>query len=261
MSAPGTAGAARSDAAAADLTVVASGVEVTYPGEAQPSLCGATFSIARGQSVALLGANGSGKSTLLKAITGELKIGAGELRVSGKVAAVGQQEQLRRDIPITAVELALMGAYHRTPLLRRVAKGDRALAAASLERVGLAEVAERPVAELSGGQRQRALLARALVHGGEVLALDEPLSAIDPGSAQRIHQVLEEEKTAGRTLLVATHDLSELHRWDRVLVLGGGSQLAFDDPSALDAELLEQTYGHTHGHGPCDHGAPGDQPR
>ena len=243
-----------------DWTVVAKNVEVTYPGEAQPSLCGSTFSVARGQSVALLGANGSGKSTLLKAITGELKVGAGELIVHGKVAAVGQHEQLRRDIPITAAELAVMGAYHRTPLLRRVSKADRALAVASLGRVGLAEVAGRPVAELSGGQRQRALLARALVHGGDVLALDEPLSAIDPGSAQLIHQVLVEETDAGRTLLVATHDLSELHRWDRVLVLGGGRQLAFDDPSALDAELLEQTYGHTHGHGPCDHGAPGDEP-
>lgn len=242
-----------SSTTSARCSVVARNVEVTYPGETTPALCGATFTVDPGQSVALLGANGSGKSTLLKAITGELRIGAGTLDVTGTVAAVAQHEQLRRDIPITAVELALMGAYHRTPLLRRVAKSDRALAAESLARVGLDEVATRPVAELSGGQRQRALLARALVHGGEVLALDEPLSAIDPGSAQRIHQVLEEEKTGGRTLLVATHDLSELHRWDRVLVLGGGRQLAFDEPSALDDGLLEQAYGTSHGHGPCDH--------
>lgn len=240
--------------------VRAEGVEVTYPGEAEPSLCGVTFAVDPGQSVALLGANGSGKSTLLKAITGELSVGAGTLTVDGIVAAVAQHEQLRRDIPITALELALMGAYHRTPLLRRVAKADRARAAESLRRVGLAEIADRPVAELSGGQRQRALLARALVHGGDVLALDEPLSAIDPGSAQRIHQVLEEEKTGGRTLLVATHDLSELHRWDRVLVLGGGRQLAFDDPAALEDGLLEQAYGTSHGHGPCDH-PPADDPR
>lgn len=245
---------------AAERSVIAAGVEVTYPGEAEAALCGATFEVERGQSVALLGANGSGKSTLLKAVTGELQVGAGTLTVHGTVAAVAQHEQLRRDIPITALELALMGAYHRTPLLRRVSKADRELAARELERVGLADVARRPVAELSGGQRQRALLARALVHGGDVLALDEPLSAIDPGSAQRIHQVLEEEKTGGRTLLVATHDLSELHRWDRVLVLGGGRQLAFDDPANLDDGLLEQAYGTTHGHGPCDH-VPADDDR
>jgi ABC-type Mn2+/Zn2+ transport system ATPase subunit len=233
--------------------IVADSLTVTYPGEAEPSLCGATFSIASGQAVALLGANGSGKSTLLKAITGELPVTSGRLAVNGRVAAVAQHEQLRRDIPITAAELATMGAYHRTPMLRRIAKADRALALEALDRVGLADVAQRPVAELSGGQRQRALLARALVHGGEVLALDEPLSAIDPGSAQRIHRILVEETAAGRTLLVATHDLSELHRWDRVLVLAGGQQLAFDDPASLDDGLLQQAYGTSHGHGPCDH--------
>lgn len=234
--------------------VTAADVSVTYPGEPEPSLCGSTFAIAPGQAVALLGANGSGKSTLLKAVTGELPVVHGTLTVGGRVAAVAQHEQLRRDIPITAAELATMGAYHRTGLLRRVAKADRALALEALDRVGLAEVAQRPVAELSGGQRQRALLARALVHGGEVLALDEPLSAIDPGSAQRIHRILVEETAAGRTLLVATHDLSELHRWDRVLVLAGGRQLAFDEPSKLDDGLLEQAYGGgAHGHGPCDH--------
>lgn len=238
---------------ATTAAIVATALEVTYPGETIPALCGVTFEIAAGQSVALLGANGSGKSTLLKAITGELPVTSGTLQVDGRVAAVGQHEQLRRDIPITALELATMGAYHRTPLLRRIARRDRDLAAQSLERVGLGEMAQRPVSELSGGQRQRALLARALVHGGSLLALDEPLSAIDPGSAQRIHHVLEEETAGGRTLLVATHDLSELHRWDRVLVLAGGRQLAFDDPSAMDEALLQQAYGAGHGHSPCDH--------
>lgn len=236
--------------------VRADGLSVAYPGERAAALQGATFAIEPGQAVALLGANGSGKSTLLKAIIGELSPIAGTLAVRGPVAAVAQHEQLRRDVPITAVELATMGAYHRTPLLRRVARADRALAREALDRVGLTEVADRPVAELSGGQRQRALLARALVHGGELLALDEPLSAIDPGSAQRIHTVLEEERAAGHTLLVATHDLAELHRWDRVLVLAGGCQLAFGPPSELGDEVLEQAYDTTHRHGPCDHEPP-----
>ena len=253
MSSSASSTASAQDLQPAASAIVADGVSVTYPGEPGPSLCGATFAIRAGDAVALLGANGSGKSTLLKAITGELPVTEGTLTIDGKVAAVAQHEQLRRDIPITAAELATMGAYHRTKLMRRVAKADRLLALGALERVGLAEVAQRPVAELSGGQRQRALLARALVHGGAVLALDEPLSAIDPGSAQRIHSILVEETAAGRTLLVATHDLSELHRWDRILVLAGGRQLAFDEPSALDDDLLQQAYGTTHGHGPCDH--------
>ncbi|MBO9533043.1 MAG: metal ABC transporter ATP-binding protein [Solirubrobacteraceae bacterium] len=236
--------------------VAARDLAVAYPGESGAALMGVTFAIGAGEAVALLGANGSGKSTLLKAITGELPTHGGELSVRGPVAAVAQQEQLRRDVPITAVELATMGAYHRTPLLRRVAKADRALAREALGRVGLADEADKPVAELSGGQRQRALLARALVHGGSLLALDEPLAAIDPGSAQRIHTVLEEERAAGHTLLVATHDLAELHRWDRVLVLAGGCQLAFGPPSELPPDVLDQAYDTAHRHGPCEHEPP-----
>lgn len=238
--------------------VEAETLAVGYPGEERPALTGATFAIEAGQSVALLGANGSGKSTLLKAITGELRPRGGRLSVRASVAAVAQHEQLRRDVPITAAELATMGAYHRTPLLRRVARADRQLAREALERVGLGEVADRPVAELSGGQRQRALLARALVHGGGLLALDEPLAAIDPGSAERIHAVLEEERASGHTLLVATHDLAELHRWDRVLVLAGGCQLAFGAPADLGDDVLAQAYDTAHGHGPCDHEPPRD---
>ena len=67
---------------------------------------------------------------------------------------------------------------------------------------------------------------------------------------------MEEERTAGHTLLVATHDLTELHRWDHVLVLAGGRQLAFGAPDQLPAEVLEQAYSHGHGHGPCDHEPP-----
>lgn len=237
--------------------ITARDLAVAYPGRPLPALTGVNFTVDKGQAVALLGANGSGKSTLLKAITGELPVAGGALEVERPVATVAQHEQLRRDIPITALELATMGAYHRTKLLRRISSADRELAATQLERVGLGDLTGRPVAELSGGQRQRALLARALVHGGSVLALDEPLAAIDPGSAQLIHHVLEEEREAGHTLLVATHDLGELHRWDRVLVLGGGSQLAYGPPSELDDALLDQAYG-AHNHGACDHEPPAE---
>lgn len=234
--------------------LTASGATVRYPGSSSAALCNVSFTVQAGQSVALLGANGSGKSTLLKAIIGELALASGTLTVPRPVATVAQHEQLRRDVPISALELATMGAYHRTPLLRRVARADRELAAEALRRVGLQDAARKPVSELSGGQRQRVLLARALVHGGEVLALDEPLAAIDPGSAELIHAVLEQERAAGHTLLVATHDLAELHRWDRVLVLSGGCQLAYGPPSELDDGVLEQAYAAGgHGHGPCDH--------
>jgi len=140
-------------------------------------------------------------------------------------------------------DVVLMGAYARTPAWRRIPRADRDAATATLERVGLAEHARRHFGSLSGGQRQRVLIARALLQDSQVILLDEPLSGVDATSAARIEALFAALRAEGKVLLVATHDVEQARRWDRV-VCQHGRQIAFGPPAAtLTTDVLRRTYG------------------
>jgi manganese/iron transport system ATP-binding protein/manganese/zinc/iron transport system ATP- binding protein len=156
---------------------------------------------------------------------------------------VPQTDRTRLDFPVNALDVVLMGAYGRTPAWRPLARADREAARLALERVGLADRARRRFGALSGGQRQRVLIARALLQDSRVLLLDEPLSGVDAASAARIEAVFEALRGEGRILLVATHDVEQARRWDRVICLHG-EQIAFGAPAeVLTTDVLSRTYG------------------
>jgi ABC-type Mn2+/Zn2+ transport system ATPase subunit len=206
-------------------------------------LTGVSFSLAAGTIAAVLGPNGGGKTTLFRALLAELPVRSGEVRVGGRPAYVPQTDRTRLDFPVSALDVVLMGAYARTPAWRRVARADREAARAALDRVGLADRARRRFGALSGGQRQRVLIARALLQDSPVVLLDEPLSGVDAASAARIEGVFGELRAEGRVLLVATHDVEQARRWDRVVCLNG-AQVAFGAPAeTLTTEVLRRTYG------------------
>jgi ABC-type Mn2+/Zn2+ transport system ATPase subunit len=205
-------------------------------------LGGVDFAVEAGEIAAVLGPNGGGKTTLFRALLGELPYRTGEVTLAGRPAYVPQTEGARLDFPVSAHDVALMGAYGRTPWYRRVAREDRVRADAALARVGLSEQAQERFGTLSGGQRQRVLIARALVQDAPVLLLDEPLSGVDAPSAARIEALFEELRGEGRALLVATHDVHQARAWQRVLCLHG-RQIAFGAPGCLSPEVLQATYG------------------
>ncbi|HEX6025688.1 MAG TPA: metal ABC transporter ATP-binding protein [Solirubrobacter sp.] len=206
-------------------------------------LGGVTFAVEAGEIVAVLGPNGGGKTTLFRALLGELPYRSGEVELAGRPAYVPQTESARLDFPATAHDVALMGAYGRTPWFKRVARADRERAGEALARVGLADRAHDRFGALSGGQRQRVLIARALVQDARVLLLDEPLSGVDHPSAAQIERVFGELRAEGRALLAATHDVGQARAWPRVLCLNHG-QVAFGAPEdVLSTNVLRATYG------------------
>jgi ABC-type Mn2+/Zn2+ transport system ATPase subunit len=209
----------------------------------QPAIEDVSFEVDSGQRVALLGPNGGGKTTLLRALLGELRPMRGTVEVRRRAATVAQTERSRLDFPVSALDVAMMGALPRLPWWRRPGHEDRRAALAALERVGVAARAMDTFGDLSGGQRQRVLIARGLVQDAQLLLLDEPFSGLDVPAAKGLESLIAELAAEGRGVVIATHDLEQAKRWDAVLCLNK-RQIAFGKPDlVLDREVLEATYG------------------
>ncbi len=225
-----------------DELVGASGLAAGYG--ARTVLEGVTFSARAGQRVAVLGPNGGGKTTLFRVIIGELEPQQGTVRRPARCGVVPQTERSRLDFPVSALDVATMGAISRLEWWRRPGRRERRRGHAALEAVGLDELADATFGDLSGGQRQRVLVARALVQDAEVLLLDEPFTGLDTASAAQLEGLMRRLADEGRALLIATHDVEQAADWDAVLCLNG-RQVAFGaQPSRiLTREVLERTYG------------------
>jgi ABC-type Mn2+/Zn2+ transport system ATPase subunit len=207
-----------------------------------PAVEGVNFEVSAGQRIALLGPNGGGKTTLLRALLGELRPMKGSIEVRVRTATVPQTERSRLDFPVSALEVALMGALPRLPWWRRPGHSDREAARAALDRVGVANRADDTFGDLSGGQRQRVLIARGLVQDAQLLLLDEPFSGLDVPAARGLESLIAELAAEGRGIVIATHDLAQARRWDAVLCLNK-RQIAFGKPDdVLDRQVLEETY-------------------
>ena len=221
--------------------VEAAGLAAGYNGEA--AISGVSFSLRPGERMALLGPNGGGKTTLLRALLGELRPLLGELRVGARCATVPQTERSQLDYPVSALDVAAMGALSRLPWWRRPGRRDREIAMKALRQVGLDGLARKTFGKLSGGQRQRVLIARSLVQDAQVLLLDEPFSGLDRPGAERLEELIDALVAEGRGVVVATHDLEQARRWDTVLCINR-TQIALGPPDVvLDLGVLEATYG------------------
>jgi len=221
--------------------IEADGLAVGYGGPA--AISGVGFVLGAGERMALLGPNGGGKTTLMRAVLGELKPLAGTLAVHSRCGSVPQTERSRLDYPVSALDVATMGALSGLPWWRRPGRADRRRALAALGRVGLDQRAEDTFGELSGGQRQRVLVARALVQDAGVLLLDEPFSGLDNVSAKALEELIAELAAEGRGILIATHDLEQARRCDSVLCLNRRQIAVGPGEQVLDRETLEATYG------------------
>jgi cobalt/nickel transport system ATP-binding protein len=222
------------------------GLNYTYP-DGTAALCGVSFRITHGETVALVGANGAGKSTLLLHLNGCLIPQAGTVRIG--------------DFPLTGKTLAhvrrTVGMVFQDPddqLFMPLVRDDVAFGplnlglppedveervANALATVGAAHLKDRPPYRLSGGEKRSVAIASVLSMEPSILVMDEPSSSLDPKARRQLIELL---KTFTHTIVIASHDLDMvLDLCDRTIVLHAGQVLA-DGPTwdiLQDEELLE----------------------
>ncbi|MFQ5478461.1 MAG: heme ABC exporter ATP-binding protein CcmA [Candidatus Binatia bacterium] len=208
-------------------------------------LRGLDLEVERGRSLAILGSNGAGKTTLLRILAGLLRKDGGSYEVLGdkvpaspahrrRVGMMGHETWLYGDL--TAIEnLEYYRRLYRVPDLGRPAE--------LLERVGLRSAAGRSVRGFSRGMSQRLALARALLHEPELLYLDEPFTGLDRQGARILSAVLEEQRAAGTTVVLVTHDFERAAAVaDEAVILGGGKVAWHSDDAGLNLDGLESAY-------------------
>ncbi|MGD9606426.1 MAG: ABC transporter ATP-binding protein, partial [Leucobacter sp.] len=204
-------------------------------GRVTRALDGVDLTVRRGESVAIVGESGSGKSTLLHLMLGLGRPTAGTVRFDGRTVLPGRDRLLwlRSRVGLVFQDpyssfnpRRTVGQTVAEPLVATRAPGDhREAVRAALERLELpADAADRYPHEFSGGQRQRIAVARALVHGPELLLADEPVSALDVLVRGRLLRLLAElRQELGLTLVTVTHDLGIVPRLaERVVVMRAG---------------------------------------
>jgi iron complex transport system ATP-binding protein len=214
------------------------------------------IALSTGEVLALLGPNGGGKTTLLKTLLGLLVPQAGEVRLgdrslseysaperAGLIAYVPQSHVATFAFDVETI--VLMGRTAHGSLFSRPTAVDRAIAARTLERFGIAHLRERPYTMISGGERQLVLLARALAQEPKFVVLDEPTASLDFGNQGKVMREIRNLATSGHGVLFTTHDPNHAMRIaDRAYLMREGTCIG---QGATDAVLsrgqLEALYG------------------
>ncbi|GAA2132846.1 ABC transporter ATP-binding protein [Kitasatospora kazusensis] len=218
--------------------VVLDGVAKRY-GEVR-ALDGVSLTVERGEFFGVLGPNGAGKTTLVEIVVGMRQPDTGTVSVLGENPWPRNTALLRRlgvQTQTSAFFTRLTAAEHLETVAALYGL-DRAAARRALELVDLAEKARSRVDDLSGGQRQRLALATALIHGPDLIFLDEPTAALDPEARRSLWEVLRSLRSEGRTIVYTTHHLDEAEALcDRVAIVTRGSVAALDSPGNLIRSL------------------------
>jgi len=250
-------------------------------GDGVEALAGVDLAIDPGERLAILGANGSGKSTLLKVMAGLVRPTRGTVAVFGRRIddgalrdeAVAQAFRRRVGIVFQSADAQLFSPTVRDEVAfgpLHLGLGHEEILARvddTLAMLGLGALAERAPYNLSGGEKKKVALASVLSINPEVLLLDEPTNGLDPRTQEWLMELLEQLHAAGKTIVVATHQLDLLDRLvDRALVLGEDHRPAADGPLGAvlaDRDLLlavNLIHEHAHHHGSLLHSHPHAHP-
>ena len=228
-------------------------VSVTYPNGHQ-AIRDISFTLQGRTVCALVGVNGSGKSTLFNTIMGIIRPQSGCVRVNGLpvaqamrqngIAYVPQSENIDWHFPILVKDVVMLGRYGHMGMLRRPRAADRDAVAAALERLGIADLAERQIGALSGGQKKRVFLARALAQQSRIILLDEPFTGVDAKTEFAVMELLKNLRDEGYLMLVSTHNLGAVPQYCNEVVLINRELIAHGDIAEIyTVDNLERAFG------------------
>ena len=205
------------------------------------AVAGVSFRAGKGETIGLLGPNGAGKTTTVSMIAGLVRPDAGEVRIAGR-ALRGDTDPAKRSMGLVPQDIGLyeeMSARENLHLFGALygMEGAQLKLAMdeALDLVGLKDRSREPVKGFSGGMKRRLNLAAAVLHGPDLLLLDEPTVGVDPQSRNAIFENLEALKKRGKTLLYTTHYMEEAERLcDRLVIIDHGKIIADDTLQALN---------------------------
>ena len=226
--------------------------DLTVAYHRKPVVWDIELNIPEGKLVGIVGPNGAGKSTLIKACLDLIPKTSGEVLIYGqpyskqlkRVGYVPQRESVDWDFPVSVLDVVAMGTYAQLGWFRRVNKRSKALALQALDRVGLADYANRQISQLSGGQQQRTFLARALVQDADIYFMDEPFAAVDAATERAIVALLKDLQLKGKTVLVVHHDLATVPQYfDWSVLLNMRVVASGPTGEVFTQENLRKTYG------------------
>lgn len=228
-------------------------VSVTYPNGHQ-AIRDISFTLQGRTVCALVGVNGSGKSTLFNTIMGIVRPQSGSVRVNGLpvvqamrqngIAYVPQSENIDWHFPILVKDVVMLGRYGHMGMLRRSRAPDREAVAAALDRLGIADLAERQIGALSGGQKKRVFLARALAQQSRIILLDEPFTGVDAKTEFAVMELLKTLRDEGYLMLVSTHNLGAVPQYCNEVVLINRELIAHGDIAEIyTVDNLERAFG------------------
>jgi manganese/zinc/iron transport system ATP- binding protein len=226
--------------------------DLTIAYKDKPVLWDVDMDVPSGILMAIIGPNGAGKTTMIKSILGLIKPAAGQVLVYGKpfveqrhlVGYVPQRGSVDWDFPTSVLDVVMMGRYGTLGWLKRPGASERTAALDALDKVGMKSFAERQISQLSGGQQQRVFLARALVQDAQLYFMDEPFQGVDATTERAIVTLLQELRSAGKTVVVVHHDLQTVPEYfDWVTMLNVRRVASGPVREVFTEQNLRQTYG------------------
>jgi len=195
-----------------------------------------SFRINDGEIFGLLGPSGAGKTSVIKIISGQIKSDSGSVHILGNVID-NVSSRIYEKFGVVLDQPGLydrLSCYDNLLIFAEIYGIDKLEIGSVLERVGLSEARKRPVEKISKGMKQRLVLARAIMHRPQILLLDEPTGALDPGTAHQIHELILEQKANGMAVLLTTHNMVEASKLcDRIVLLHEGSVIEAGSPDDI----------------------------